>query len=79
MCTNNPGSPSLFKDITPKTLLFVVVQNECKCNYQGSAADIKIAMINIKTNSENLKRNCLQVHDELVFDVHNDEPEKSNR
>jgi DNA polymerase-1 len=26
-----------------------------------------------------LKRNCLQVHDELVFDVHNDEPEKSNR
>ena len=47
---------------------------------QGSAADIiKIAMINIhkKLTSENWKsKMLLQVHDELVFDVHNSELEK---
>ena len=46
----------------------------------GSAADIiKIAMINIhkKLTSENWKsKMLLQVHDELVFDVHNDELER---
>ncbi len=44
---------------------------------QGSAADvIKIAMINIdrELKAKNLKsRMLLQVHDELVFDVHNNE------
>ena len=47
---------------------------------QGGAADIiKIAMINIhkKLTSENWKsKMLLQVHDELVFDVHNSELEK---
>lgn len=47
---------------------------------QGSAADIiKIAMINIhkKLTTENWKsKMLLQVHDELVFDVHNTELEK---
>ncbi len=46
---------------------------------QGTAADlIKIAMINIhqKFNEKNLKsKMILQVHDELVFDVHNSEIE----
>ena len=40
---------------------------------------IKIAMINIhrKLTEENWKsKMLLQVHDELVFDVHNDELEK---
>jgi DNA polymerase-1 len=47
---------------------------------QGSAADIiKIAMINIhkKLTAEHWKsKMLLQVHDELVFDVHNSELEK---
>jgi DNA polymerase-1 len=46
---------------------------------QGSAADIiKIAMINIhkKLRTENWKsKMLLQVHDELVFDVHHSEIE----
>jgi DNA polymerase-1 len=46
---------------------------------QGSAADlIKIAMINIQKdiNKHNLKsKMTLQVHDELVFDVHQSEVE----
>ncbi|HEX8561836.1 MAG TPA: DNA polymerase I [Flavobacterium sp.] len=55
-------------------------RNAVNAPIQGSAADIiKIAMINIhkKLKSENWKsRMLLQVHDELVFDVHNDELEK---
>ncbi|MBN4076493.1 DNA polymerase I [Gemmatimonas aurantiaca] len=44
---------------------------------QGAAADlIKIAMINIHRKIANMKsKMILQVHDELVFDVHNDEVE----
>ncbi|RDI52215.1 DNA polymerase I [Flavobacterium glaciei] len=55
-------------------------RNAVNAPIQGSAADIiKIAMINIheKLTSENWKsKMLLQVHDELVFDVHNDELEK---
>ncbi|AXG73417.1 DNA polymerase I [Flavobacterium arcticum] len=52
-------------------------RNAVNAPIQGSAADIiKIAMINIqqKLVSENWKsKMLLQVHDELVFDVHNSE------
>ncbi|GEL09984.1 DNA polymerase I [Flavobacterium glycines] len=55
-------------------------RNAVNAPIQGSAADIiKIAMINIhhKLVSENWKsKMLLQVHDELVFDVHNDELER---
>lgn len=55
-------------------------RNAVNAPIQGSAADIiKIAMINIhkKLTSENWKsKMLLQVHDELVFDVHNSEMEK---
>lgn len=55
-------------------------RNAVNAPIQGSAADIiKIAMINIykKLTSENWKsKMLLQVHDELVFDVHNTELEK---
>ncbi len=54
-------------------------RNAVNAPIQGSAADIiKIAMINIHKKFKEL--NCkskmlLQVHDELVFDIHNDELE----
>ena len=55
-------------------------RNAVNAPIQGSAADIiKIAMINIhkRLNEENWKsKMLLQVHDELVFDVHNSELEK---
>lgn len=55
-------------------------RNAINAPIQGSAADmIKIAMINIHEafRNENLKsRMIMQVHDELVFDVHLDEVEK---
>jgi DNA polymerase-1 len=55
-------------------------RNAVNAPIQGSAADIiKIAMINIhkKLTSENWKsKMLLQVHDELVFDVHNSEIER---
>ncbi len=55
-------------------------RNAVNAPIQGSAADIiKIAMINIhkRLKSENWKsKMLLQVHDELVFDVHNEELEK---
>ena len=55
-------------------------RNAVNAPIQGSAADvIKIAMINIhqKLTSENWKsKMLLQVHDELVFDVHLSELEK---
>ena len=55
-------------------------RNAVNAPIQGSAADIiKLAMINIHKKFEEL--NCkskmlLQVHDELVFDIHNDELEQ---
>lgn len=55
-------------------------RNAVNAPIQGSAADIiKIAMINIhkKLLTENWQsKMLLQVHDELVFDVHNSELEK---
>ena len=55
-------------------------RNAVNAPIQGSAADIiKIAMINIhkRLKVENWKsKMLLQVHDELVFDVHNSELEK---
>jgi len=55
-------------------------RNAVNAPIQGSAADIiKIAMINIykKLSSENWKsKMLLQVHDELVFDVHHSELDK---
>jgi DNA polymerase I len=55
-------------------------RNAVNAPIQGSAADIiKIAMINIhdKLTKENWKsKMLLQVHDELVFDVHNEELER---
>lgn len=54
-------------------------RNAVNAPIQGSAADIiKIAMININTlfKKENYKsKMLLQVHDELVFDIHKDELE----
>ena len=58
-------------------------RNAVNAPIQGSAADIiKIAMINIHKKFEEL--NCkskmlLQVHDELVFDIHNDELENMKK
>ncbi len=55
-------------------------RNAVNAPIQGSAADIiKISMINIhkKLKSENWQsKMLLQVHDELVFDVHNSELDK---
>ena len=55
-------------------------RNAVNAPIQGSAADIiKIAMINIhkRLKTENWQsKMLLQVHDELVFDVHNSELEK---
>lgn len=55
-------------------------RNAVNAPIQGSAADIiKIAMINIHkklTNEHWKSKMLLQVHDELVFDVHNSEIEK---
>jgi DNA polymerase-1 len=55
-------------------------RNAVNAPIQGSAADIiKIAMINIHkklTNEYWQSKMLLQVHDELVFDVHNSELEK---
>ncbi|NVJ48687.1 MAG: DNA polymerase I, partial [Cytophagia bacterium] len=54
-------------------------RNAINAPIQGSAADmIKIAMINIHSwmNEEKLKsKMIMQVHDELVFDVHKSELE----
>lgn len=55
-------------------------RNAVNAPIQGSAADIiKIAMINIQKrliNENWMSKMLLQVHDELVFDVHNSELEK---
>ncbi|VXB17836.1 DNA polymerase I [Flavobacterium sp. 9AF] len=55
-------------------------RNAVNAPIQGSAADIiKLAMINIHKRLKNEKwqsKMLLQVHDELVFDVHNSELEK---
>ena len=76
------GRRRYLKDINSQNAIVrgAAERNAVNAPIQGSAADIiKIAMINIhkKLTSENWKsKMLLQVHDELVFDVHNSELEK---
>jgi DNA polymerase I len=75
------GRRRYLKDINSANMMVKsgAERNAVNAPIQGSAADIiKIAMINIhkKLTSENWKsKMLLQVHDELVFDVHNTELE----
>jgi DNA polymerase-1 len=75
------GRRRYLKDINSQNAVVraAAERNAVNAPIQGSAADIiKIAMINIhkKFVSENWKsKMLLQVHDELVFDVHNSELE----
>ena len=76
------GRRRYLKDINSANMMIKsgAERNAVNAPIQGSAADIiKIAMINIhkKLINENWKsKMLLQVHDELVFDVHNSELEK---
>jgi len=76
------GRRRYLKDINSQNAVVrgAAERNAVNAPIQGSAADIiKIAMINIhkRLNEENWKsKMLLQVHDELVFDVHNSELEK---
>lgn len=76
------GRRRYLKDINSANMMVKsgAERNAVNAPIQGSAADIiKIAMINIykKLTTENWKsKMLLQVHDELVFDVHNSEIEK---
>jgi DNA polymerase-1 len=76
------GRRRYLKDINSANMMVKsgAERNAVNAPIQGSAADIiKIAMINIhkELTSENWKsKMLLQVHDELVFDVHNSELEK---
>ena len=73
------GRKRYLRDINSKnaTMRGFSERNAINAPIQGSAADmIKVAMINIHSwmKKERLKsRMILQVHDELVFDVHNSE------
>jgi DNA polymerase-1 len=73
------GRRRYLRDINSKnaTMRGFAERNAINAPIQGSAADmIKLAMINIHEwmKQENLKsKMILQVHDELVFDVHKDE------
>jgi DNA polymerase-1 len=76
------GRRRYLKDINSQNMVVRggAERNAVNAPIQGSAADIiKIAMINIQKRllNENWKsKMLLQVHDELVFDVHNSELEK---
>ena len=76
------GRRRYLKDINSQNAMVrsAAERNAVNAPIQGSAADIiKIAMINIhkRLTDENWKsKMLLQVHDELVFDVHNSELEK---
>lgn len=76
------GRRRYLKDINSANMMVKsgAERNAVNAPIQGSAADIiKIAMINIykKLTSEKMKsKMLLQVHDELVFDVHHSELEK---
>jgi DNA polymerase-1 len=76
------GRRRYLKDINSANMMVKsgAERNAVNAPIQGSAADIiKIAMINIhkKLTSENWKsKMLLQVHDELVFDVYNEELDK---
>lgn len=75
------GRKRYLRDINSKnaTMRGFAERNAINAPIQGSAADlIKVAMINIHDwmKKENLKsKMILQVHDELVFDVHHSEKE----
>jgi DNA polymerase-1 len=75
------GRKRYLRDINSKNAAMrgFAERNAINAPIQGSAADmIKVAMINIHNwmKKENLKsKMILQVHDELVFDVHNSEKE----
>ena len=75
------GRRRYLKDINSRNAIVrgAAERNAVNAPLQGSAADIiKIAMINIfnRFEKENFKsKMLLQVHDELVFDVHKDELE----
>lgn len=75
------GRRRYLRDINSKnaTMRGMAERNAINAPIQGSAADmIKVAMINIHKwmKAEELKsKMILQVHDELVFDVHRDEKE----
>jgi DNA polymerase-1 len=75
------GRRRYLKDINSPNMMVKsgAERNAVNAPIQGSAADIiKIAMINIhkKLRTENWKsKMLLQVHDELVFDVHHSEIE----
>lgn len=75
------GRKRILKDINSKNAVIRghAERNAINAPIQGSAADvIKIAMINIQNQIELQKLNSkmiLQVHDELVFDVDNNELE----
>lgn len=75
------GRKRYLRDIDSKnaTMRGFAERNAINAPIQGSAADmIKVAMINIHNwmQKENLKsKMILQVHDELVFDVHHSEKE----
>ncbi len=75
------GRKRYLRDINSKnaTMRGFAERNAINAPIQGSAADmIKVAMINIHDwmKKEKLKsKMILQVHDELVFDVHNSEKE----
>jgi DNA polymerase-1 len=76
------GRRRYLRDINSRnhTLRSYAERNAINAPIQGSAADIiKVAMIKIEDwiQRENLRsRMILQVHDELVFDVHRDELEE---
>lgn len=76
------GRRRYLKDINSRNAVVrgAAERNAINAPIQGSAADIiKIAMINIykKLNQDGFKsKMLLQVHDELVFDVHKDELEQ---
>ncbi|OIQ21744.1 MAG: DNA polymerase I [Flavobacterium sp. MedPE-SWcel] len=76
------GRRRYLKDINSQNAVVrgAAERNAVNAPIQGSAADvIKIAMINIQNKlvNENWKsKMLLQVHDELVFDVHNSELER---
>ncbi|NME67569.1 DNA polymerase I [Flammeovirga aprica] len=75
------GRRRYLRDINSRnfTVRGMAERNAINAPIQGTAADIiKKAMIEIQEwmNSQNLKsKMILQVHDELIFDVHNDELE----
>lgn len=73
----------VFTDARPKTIDNATYRELINFPIQGSAADLmKLAMVNIDrymaSKGENV-RLLLQIHDELVFEIHEPEKEKRDR